>query len=149
MKTILTMVLFILVLSCKSEHKKSTETTIETETISTTDTKQLHLNTGKKWIANIETENGMKKIDSILKKHNTIEENNNLDIANALSQQTSYIIKSCDMKGIAHDQLHVVLLPILEEVSNLKEAQTVIDQNKNLKELRNLTAAYFKHFTSN
>lgn len=148
MKTTLTFLLFALILSCKSEHKKPIEATIETETVSTTDTEDLHFNNGKKWIANIETELGMKKIDSILKTHNVIVESNSLDIANALSQQTSYIIQSCDMKGKAHDQLHVVLLPILEEVSNLKEAQNVTDQNKSVIELQKLTAAYFKHFTT-
>ena len=44
-------------------------------------------------------------------------------LGEALSEQTSTIIKKCSMKGEPHNQLHVVLVPMLDEISILKESK--------------------------
>ncbi len=119
-KLLITLLLVILISSCKKDSQKSVSNTGETEDISLLDTLTLKLNGGEKWIANNETQIGIVKMDSIIKKFKNDETNNYLGLGNNLSKQTSFIIKSCNMTGEAHDQLHVVLVPMLDEISILK-----------------------------
>jgi len=122
--------------SCKKETKQNNkETTLSLE--------GLTLNNNEKWIANKETHIGMSNIDSIL-KNNSFSEGKLL--GNALSKETSIIIKSCNMTGEAHDQLHIVLVPILEEIIELKETDKIEDSKSTLVELEALVDTYFSHF---
>lgn len=115
--------LFILALfGCKN---KKTESTIVLE--------GLALNNGKQWVANQETHIGMKRIDSILKTETSIDTK---ALGNILSKETSYIIKSCNMKGEAHDQLHIVLVPILEEITDLKDVENDTTKAQKIKRLK-------------
>ncbi|MBT8245692.1 MAG: hypothetical protein HKP48_00260 [Winogradskyella sp.] len=105
----------------------------------------LTFNNNEKWVANEETHIGMQRIDSILKNNNATDGN---VLGNILSKETSYIIKSCDMKGKAHDQLHIVLVPILEIITDLKDEKNTAEIDKKIKSLKQYTQAYFKYFKS-
>lgn len=126
--------LVIMVLGCKNNN---------TATESFAVPEGLALNNGEKWIANEETQIGMKRIDSIL-KNNTSSDGKTL--ADALSKETSYIIKSCDMKGEPHDQLHIVLVPILEEITDLKDVNEADKLNNKVAYLKGLVNIYFQYF---
>ncbi|MBB5266916.1 hypothetical protein [Algibacter amylolyticus] len=103
----------------------------------------LKLNNSKKWIANEETHIGMKRIDSILTNNTAT---NGIVLGDILSKQTSYIIKSCDMEGEAHDQLHVVLVPMLEEITNIKDEHNRLKLEQKINHLKSLTDTYFEYF---
>tara|TARA_R100001369_G_scaffold10707_2_gene23834 strand:+ start:33043 stop:33417 length:375 start_codon:yes stop_codon:yes gene_type:complete len=122
----------VILLSCFSCKN---ETTIQLEDL-TLDNKQ-------KWIANEETHIGMQAIDSILTNNTSLDEKS---FGEALSIQTSYIIKSCDMIGEAHDQLHLVLVPILEEITDIKDTTNTSELEKRVSHLKRLVAIYFEHF---
>lgn len=132
--------------SCKKETQKSVTTTPETEEISLLDTLTLKLDNGEKWVANIETQIGVIKMDSIINTFKTIGNEDYASLGETLSEQTSFIIKSCNMTGEAHDQLHVVLVPMLDEISIIKEATNTEDSKSALNELENLIEGYFSHF---
>ena len=131
--------LFIILLSCFSCKNTTSETISE----STMKLEGLTLNNKEKWIANEETHFGMKRIDSILKNNTS---SNGQQLGEALSKETSYIIKSCDMEGVAHDQLHVVLVPILEEITDIKDIENTIEIERKVATLQSLIATYFKYF---
>jgi len=132
---ILIVFIAILCIGCKDDKSNSTESIITLE--------GLVFNNGEKWIANSETHIGMKRINSILKNNTTTD---GKVLGEALSKETSYIIKSCDMKGEAHDQLHVVLVPILEEITDIKDvADSSVLENK-VSHLKSLVNTYFKYF---
>ena len=133
----LLILLLVLVVSCKSETNEKNE-----EVLSVSDS-QLQFNDGKKWIANTETHIGMKRIDSLLKNNSSF---NGKLLGEAISKQTSYIIKSCNMKGKAHDQLHLVLVPILEDVSELKESKDALKSKQIQNKLELRLQDYFKYF---
>ena len=145
-KLLITLLLVILISSCKKNSQKSVSNSVETEDISLLDTLTLKLNNGEKWVANNETQIGIVKMDSIIKKFKNDETNNYLGLGNDLSKQTGFIIKSCNMTGEAHDQLHVVLVPMLDEISILKESKNTEDSITALVELELLIKAYFSHF---
>jgi hypothetical protein len=122
-------------IGCKNDKSTATESKIIPE--------GLVLNNGEKWIANEATHIGMKRIDSILKNNTTLD---GQTLGDTLSKETSYIIKSCDMTGEAHDQLHLVLVPILEEITDLKD---ITDSNKTKEKvsyLKGLVNTYFQYF---
>jgi len=106
----------------------------------------LTLNNNEKWVANEETHIGMQRIDSILKNNTST---SGKELGDILSKQTSYIIKSCDMEGEAHDQLHVVLVPILEEITDIKDVENTSVLEKKVTNLQRLTATYFEYFKIN
>lgn len=128
-------ILTILSFSCKNDNNITTETNKIPE--------GLVFNDGGKWIANEETHIGMKRIDSII-KNNTVLDGKTL--GEALSKETSYIIKNCDMKGDPHDQLHVVLVPILEEITEIKEITEPIVLKESMAHLEGLVNTYFIYF---
>lgn len=128
--------IFIAFFSCKNENNKSiVKADIQLE--------GLTLNNNEKWVANEETHIGMKRIDSILKNNTSA---NGKALGDKLSKETSYIIKSCDMKGEAHDQLHIVLVPILKEISEIKDVKNTIELEKKTRYLKQLITTYFEYF---
>jgi len=132
-KHVIIALLLALTFGCKNETKILAAIPLE----------GLTLNNNEKWIANEETNIGMKRIDSILKNHTST---SGKILGDVLSKQTSYIIKSCDMEGEAHDQLHVVLVPILEEITDIKDLENASDIDKKVTTLKRLTATYFQYF---
>ncbi|MEM5564519.1 hypothetical protein WNY78_05370 [Psychroserpens sp. AS72] len=116
------------------------------EAISIMDTLSIKLNVDEKWIANLETEEGVLKMDSIISAFKSSNQTTYKTLGIKLSKQTSYIIKHCSMKGEPHDQLHVVLVPMLDEISILKEEEDEQKAKAALHNLEQLIDAYFKFF---
>ena len=134
--TIIIVAMLLSCYSCKNDTTKS-----EPQTKINLD--GLTLNKNEKWIANSETHIGMKRIDSILKNNLSLD---GKTLGNLLSKETSYIIKSCDMTGEAHDQLHVILVPILEEITDIKDITNPSKLKDKVSHLKDLINTYFKFF---
>lgn len=113
--------------------------------------KTLELNDGQKWEANIETTNGVNKMLEIVAQNI---EDGRLSHYAAMGEQLNIelntIFSSCTMKGKAHEQLHLFIMPLknmceqLEFVAN--EAEAMVLQKNILKQL-NLYSTYFKTAT--
>jgi hypothetical protein len=134
-KYLIIILVFAVTFACKNE-------TPQPET-SNTKIEGLALNNNEKWVANNETHKGMQRIDSILKT-TTVKSGQLLGAL--LSKETSYIIKNCDMTGEAHDQLHIVLVPILETITDIKTIENSLELKEKVTILQNLSATYFEYF---
>jgi len=142
----LLLLMFALAIVACNDSKKVKLNTSETKEISLLDTLQLKLNQGNKWLVNPETQGGVEKMNTIIK---AFKADNNKDynaLGKKLAKQTSYIIKNCNMVGEPHDQLHVVLVPMLDEISTLKEAENNTEAEAALTRLEDLIKDYFVHF---
>ncbi len=53
------------------------------------------------------------------------------------------------MEGEAHDQLHLVLVPILEEITDIKDVENTSELEKKVTNLQRLTTTYFEYFKIN
>ena len=107
---------------------------------------EIKLNNGKKWVANSETQEGMKNLKNIMDKRT---EDISYDSLVVLMQdQTRYIINNCDMKGEDHDQLHLVLHPILKSIDVLKESDSLEDKEKAIENTKQMLSDYFEYFKS-
>lgn len=138
------LVLLITIIGCK-KNTKAKDTVKTNQTVTITDTLPLTLNNNSKWLVNLETDIGVKRMDSIVKQFDARETKNYMELGNSLSNQTNYIIKNCTMTGKSHDQLHVVLVPMLDQISILKTA-TSSEASEAHENLKALIQAYFKHF---
>jgi len=137
-----------LLMGCKNKHGHETNNTVSSFEAYSMDTLQLKLDSGKKWLANFETQLGVEKMDSIISSYKVQSTEDYRILGDMLSEQTGYIIKNCTMKGEPHDQLHVVLVPMLEQISTLKESKNIskLEQAKtNLEVLIDKYKDYFKY----
>ncbi|SDS66656.1 hypothetical protein SAMN04515667_2693 [Formosa sp. Hel1_31_208] len=149
MKRLLTAAILLIILGvgCKNEEKKtSSESVSSSEHIAVLDTLQLKLDNGKKWVANIETHEGVQKMDSIISVFKKRKSSDYKALGDDLAKQTSYVIQNCSMKGEPHDQLHIVLVPMLDEISILREQTDRTTSEAALHQLEQLIEAYFKYF---
>jgi len=88
----------------------------------------LSLNNGAKWAADEPTFNGMKAMRLAMTNFSTVHSD------------------ACSMKGPDHDQLHIVLAPMLGNVDVLKNGTDIYDARKNEDALEKHLEAFFKHF---
>jgi len=138
--------LTVLTISCKTEPNKEKQIVAKPVEIEKTDNAELKLNDGKKWLANIETHEGIYNMNSIIKTFKNGQEKNYSTLGEQLSEQSSYIIKNCTMKGESHDQLHVVLVPMLDEITIFKESDSDNEASIALMRMENLIVEYFNYF---
>ncbi|MBD79599.1 MAG: hypothetical protein CL840_11835 [Crocinitomicaceae bacterium] len=160
MKSILKLVVFSLLISSCGDPGSATdakeapaaESVEETAPTKTESTKQpddlLQFNDGQKWLANPETSEGMLMMQVIIKGfYETHEDNRNYaELTGELQYQCNYIIKNCTMKGEAHEQLHAVLHPILENVTAAQNAASYEDADASIKKIDELIAQYLRYF---
>lgn len=141
-KTILTAAILATVfVSCKDQNK--TETTVETKAVhehvevATHENhahdvfaldnawmKEIELDNGKKWDANIETTDGVNAmldyIDAI--SPTTVAEYH--ELASKLNDEKNFVIKECTMEGPSHDNLHIFLHPLIDKIAALGKVST-------------------------
>lgn len=139
-------VFVLIIISCKEDKREVDEPNKKEKAISIADTLSLRLNADDKWLVNNETHEGVTKIKAIISDFKKGENTNYEALGDSLSKQTSYIIKNCTMTGEPHDQLHVVLVPILDEISILRESKNNLESEKALKNLKELIEIYYQFF---
>ncbi|MCB0482413.1 MAG: hypothetical protein KDC83_13375 [Flavobacteriales bacterium] len=100
--------------------------------------------------ANAETSKGMLEIQSILAKHYQLDKDdrNYAKVIGEIEIQCDYIIQNCSMKGEAHDQLHVVLHPMLSSIKASKDAVSNEAIEEELKTIQDNLTEYFRIFGS-
>ncbi len=101
----------------------------------------LHLNNGKKWIVNDATQVGMVNMQKILIFFAKEKSTDYAKLGDDLGKETQTLINKCDMTGPDHDQLHVVLHPMLSAISGIKKGNKA-----DVLKLSDLLGEYFKHF---
>ncbi len=107
--------------SCKDkvENKKTSPKVEENKAIKTTEehhheTGAVQLNDGKKWKANLETTEGIKKMQKLMAAFSEKESPEAyISLKENLETEFTMIFEKCTMKGESHNQLHNYLKPML------------------------------------
>ncbi len=140
----------ILAFSCddpvRVEHKTAEQDHSKHQEHEVKEVTGLELNEGEKWEANRETHEGMHKIKTIIEASTPATLDDFYKMRVECNNQTSYIINNCSMTGEAHNQLHFVLHPILDNIKELKEAESITQGEKAYKTLSKNIADYFTFF---
>ncbi len=138
-KVILLVSVVVLFISCTQTKKQKTDT-------SSIKIEGVVLNNTKLWEANVETTEGIKKMQKML--HNFSEENNVTEYAllkNNLEAEFTNIFQKCTMKGEAHEQLHNYLKPMIGIFEGL-ESSDLKTCKANFKIMENHLAGYANYF---
>lgn len=140
--------------SCKNTEKqeevKNSKEAIQEQVdvvFSTQWMKDIQLNNGVKWEANMETTEGVEKMQVLLKSQTTSSIEGYHQLANKLNDVKNTVVKECTMKGASHDNLHVWLLPLMAKIEALAETKTVEDASRikhNIEENINVYSDYFE-----
>lgn len=142
MKHLIFIMSLILLLSCKDNSQK--ENSINTEATeqhseasheqhpdnasiiySNTWVSDMQLNDGDKWQANIETNEGVLKMQNALKTHPTATIDDYHKLAVQLNETKNDVVKKCTMTGKSHDNLHIWLLPLIEKIDALLKTEKI------------------------
>ena len=110
-------------------------------------TTEIEKNDGAKWDANPETNEGVKKMQNLLKSQPTKTLEDYYALAEQLNTGKNYVVKNCTMKGASHDNLHVWLLPLMAKIEALSETKSLDEASKlkhSIEENVNLYSDYFK-----
>lgn len=94
---------------------------------------EINLDADEKWMANIETTEGVENMLNLLKSTPTESVEDYHLLADELNEEKNYIIKECTMEGPSHDNLHVFLHPLIDKVEALSNV-TTIDEGARVKE---------------
>lgn len=101
----------------------------------------LVLNNGDKWEVNEATYEATNNMCVMVDKFTG---DDYIGLGDSLMTQISYMLAHCDMKGEGHNNLHVWLIPTIEEVNLMQSGES-----ENLATIRSLLATYgdFFHYT--
>ncbi|MBL1279808.1 MAG: hypothetical protein COA33_006030 [Fluviicola sp.] len=135
-----------LMVSCSGETNIEKGNSKQEKELPTSKVNELTLDNGEKWESNAETYQGMTELRTLLENFNgeTLEDYHLL--GDKSNEQTAFIISNCSMKGAAHDQLHFVLLPILENKDNLISAETIESAEIEFSKLDENVESFFTFF---
>jgi hypothetical protein len=136
MKTILTLLFIPMLLASCSHSQQGSEQGGE----------QIVLVNGQRWKVNEEmkphVEQGMAILNNFLSK----EVGSHKQLADDLKEQNNNLIRSCTMDGQSHDELHKWLLPHMELVKELSEAESEQEVTDVLNRLKASYDVYTAHF---
>lgn len=123
-KTILMAFALVVMVACKNQNSAAPETeepkieaVVEPVVENEEQVVALVLDNGKRWVANVETTEGVAMLSQLV---NNFEVSENIDSYHTLNKelQSAFrdIFQKCTMTGEGHEQLHNFLIPIHEEL---------------------------------
>lgn len=156
-KTILTVaIISALLVSCNETKHKDSEALETTEAghehhgedmlshaIDNSWVKEIKLDNGSKWDANLETNEGVEKMIVLVKSSDAKTVAGYHALASDLNEVKNFVVKECTMEGPSHDNLHVFLHPLIEKIDALGKVSTE-DAGAKIKEsiMENLEGYY-------
>lgn len=127
------------------EHTESTVPHLETE-----DHKaglihleeKVKLDKGEKWIANIETNEGIDNMLAMVKKEESKEAPDYVMLKGSLDKEFNVVLEKCTMTGESHDQLHNYLLPLKAKIDKLDPNSS----KEAIEDIKNYLLTYYDYF---
>jgi hypothetical protein len=114
---------------------------------------KISLNNDGKWHSDQSTYTGMKRLELKLYTFKNNNEESSLEdyheLGIALTKINNDLISQCSMKGVDHDQLHILLAPMLTNVDVIKNGGDVDKAKANTEALAEAVAQFFVHFEVN
>jgi hypothetical protein len=145
---ILVILATVLVISCKNDKKEKKEIAkpVQSEEEAHESEGVLELNNGNLWMANIETTQGIQKMQQLIANF-TDKENMEAypELKSKLEATFGTIISKCTMTGEAHTQLHHYLLPMRPLFKDLA-ADNLATRKSALEKLTKYFSEYSAYF---
>ncbi|HUH19400.1 hypothetical protein [Albibacterium sp.] len=103
---------------------------------------QVKLDNGEKWIANIETNEGIDNMLAMVKKEKSKETPDYVMLKERLDKEFNVLLEKCTMTGESHDQLHNYLLPLKAKIDKLDPNSS----KEAIEEIENYLLTYYDYF---
>ncbi|MFK5878740.1 MAG: hypothetical protein QM478_04500 [Flavobacteriaceae bacterium] len=147
MKQLLVLLLALITLfSCKQNTKVVRPTKTEHSKETHSSVSSVKLNDGEKWMANIETTEGIQKMQFIMNSFSDKESINEYKLLKEkLEVEFTNIFTLCTMKGESHNQLHNYLKPLIGIFEGLESGELKTCK-ENFSILNNHLAEYTNYF---
>lgn len=130
-------------ISCNDKVKTETTETVQTEEMHEhSDGETIHLNDGKKWKVD---DNMMAHIRNMEKDVASFENEKSEDyqvLADNLEKNLELLTSNCTMKGQAHDELHVWLVPYIDLINDFSKDKS----NENLLKIKESFTVFNQYF---
>jgi PBP1b-binding outer membrane lipoprotein LpoB len=107
---------------------------------------EIQLDNGSKWLANIETTDGVNDMLKLISESKTETVEDYLSLADKLNTRKNTLVKECTMTGPSHDNLHVFLHPLIEKIDVLLKTKTTEEGAETLKSITDNLNAYNSYF---
>ncbi len=142
MKPIITIIIsasLLLTYGCSTE--KHNDEHGQGEVAHTTDAAlSVQLDNGNKWMANVETTQGIQKMTQLV--NTALGNTTSPSLKENLLTEFADVLNKCTMKGESHEQLHNYLLPLRENIEKLPEAPS----KEELETIKLYLATYQNYF---
>lgn len=142
MKKVFLMIAVIsLTLTSCSDGKKQTDPVLNDNW-----KKEIKLDNGAKWEANLETTVGVSDMLKLIKEHNDTSLEGYLALGKKLNERKNTLVKECTMEGPSHDNLHIFLYPLIEKIDLLLKAASEKEAKDIVSSITDNLKAYNTYF---
>ena len=145
MKTIIFILFASAALLAGCNHQHGNDQNHATHDSHENESGSLHLNNGTKWKINPEMIPHITASDKLLADFQVASGDHKV-LAEKLKENNDKLIASCTMKGEAHDQLHVWLLPHVKLVNELSDAESEDDAEHIIAEIKESRETFDRYF---
>lgn len=125
----------------KNETSETSQTT-ETEAHDHSDSETIQLNDGKKWKVDDNMMLHIRNMEKDVASFDTEKPENHQLVADNLEKNLDLLTSNCTMKGQAHDELHIWLLPYIELVEDFSKDKS----NENLVKIQESFTTFNQYF---
>jgi len=160
-KILLIITIFFALIGCNESKNQNPDTVINIEDTQVPEIKEMDikdhsvnnawvneikLDNGKKWQANLETNEGVDKMLKLVKSSDpkTIKEYH--ELASKLNGHKNFLVKKCTMEGPSHDNLHIFLHPLIEKIEILQNVSTTNEGLKAKASIKENLEGYYNYF---
>ncbi|HRK55231.1 MAG TPA: hypothetical protein PK185_15050 [Cyclobacteriaceae bacterium] len=138
----LSITLLFLIAGCSTEKHKDEHDQSEEAHASHDAPNLVQLDNGNKWMANIETTEGIQNMMQLIDVAQSDTNSSVESLKENLLLEFTDILNKCTMEGESHDQLHNYLLPLKEQIESLSDGA----KKEDLEEIKSYLSTYKNYF---
>jgi hypothetical protein len=148
--TILIPVIGLFLFSCgntsNEKSKEQTETVTHEKHQHDEESEIIELNNGEKWKVDANMITHIRNMENDLISFAKVEQKDYKSLSEKLQSNIDLLTSNCTMKGKAHDELHKWLLPYIDLVKELSEANNETEAEKQFENIQNSFTTFNQYF---
>ena len=148
--TILIPVIGLFLFSCgntsNEKSKEQTETVTHEKHQHDEESEIIELNNGEKWKVDANMITHIRNMENDVISFAKVEQKDYKSLSEKLQSNIDLLTSNCTMKGKAHDELHKWLLPYIDLVKELSEANNETEAEKQFENIQNSFTTFNQYF---
>lgn len=137
-----TVAVLFFITGCSTDKHKDEQNQSEGTHTSSDVSAAVQLDNGSKWMANIETTQGIQSMTKMIEGAQADPAQATTSLKENLLLQFTDILNKCTMKGESHEQLHNYLLPLKADIEKLSASPSA----EELESIKSYLTTYYTYF---